>query len=390
VTTADHERAQPVAAVYRREMLPPSETFVRDHLLRMPRYRTAAVTSSVLPASLPVPGVPVVVPDTRSAAPRAEAAVLRRLGRPPQEVAAPSLAAAVRRTRATLVHAHFGVDAAWALPAVRRTGLPLVVTFHGYDVTVRPDVLARGGAGGRLLVDTFPALVERADAVVTVSEHLRRRLHERGVPAEKTHVIACGVDVASAPAPRPAEPGAPLLFVGRLAPKKGVADLLQALAGVPDAPVLVVAGDGPLRAELEALAARLRVRADFLGMRTSEEVRALMDGAALVCLPSRTAPDGDCEGLPVTALEAGLRGRAVVGYRHSGIPEAVLDGRTGLLAEEGDVAGLRDRLVAALADEGLRQRLGTAARERVAAHFDLDVLLDRLADVYDDVRARRR
>lgn len=379
-----------MAAVYRREMLPPSETFVRDHLLRMPRYRTVAVTSSVLPSSLPVPGVPVVVPDTRSAAPRAEAAVLRRLGRPPQEVAAPSLAAAVRRTRATLVHAHFGVDAAWALPAVRRTGLPLVVTFHGYDVTVRPDVLAAGGAGGRLLVDTFPALVERADAVVTVSEHLRRRLHERGVPAAKTHVIACGVDVASAPAPCPAGPGAPLLFVGRLAPKKGVADLLHALAGVPDAPVLLVAGDGPLRAELEALAARLRVRADFLGMRTSEEVRALMDGAALVCLPSRTAPDGDCEGLPVTALEAGLRGRAVVGYRHSGIPEAVLDGRTGLLAEEGDVAGLRDRLVAALADDGLRQRLGTAARERVAAHFDLDVLLGRLADVYDDVRARRR
>ncbi|MEJ5887569.1 glycosyltransferase [Pseudokineococcus marinus] len=376
----------PRVAVYRRYFLPRSETFVRDHLLRMPRYETRAVTSEVLYDPLLVPGVEPHLPRDRDLVPRAAAAVLRRLGRPPEQVAAPPLAAALRATGAGLVHVHFGVDAAWALPAVRLARLPLVVTFHGYDATMHPEVLRRSHSGA-LLVDGFDALVRRADAVVTVSRFLREALLRRGVPGEKIHVIACGVDVARAPDPTP-PPEGPLLFVGRLAEKKGVGDLLEALAGLPGSPELVIAGDGPLRTELESRAAALRVRARFVGMRTSDEVADLMERASAVCLPSKTAADGDCEGLPVTALEAGLHGRALVGYAHSGIPEAVVDERTGLLAAEGDVMGLRARLGRLLEDDALRRRLGSEARAHVAEHFDVGDLLGRMADVYDGTLSR--
>ncbi|MEJ5914134.1 glycosyltransferase [Pseudokineococcus sp. 1T1Z-3] len=373
-------------AVYRRQFLPRSETFVRDHLVHMPRHRTRAVTSELLPDALPVPGHRPLLPRATRPWPRAQAAVLRRRSSPPEEVAAPALASALRGSRADLVHAHFGVDAAWALPAVRRARLPLVVTFHGYDATLHPEVLGESYGGG-LLVRTFDALVERSAAVVTVSGYLRDRLSLRGVPSQKLHVVPCGVDVAGAPPPTPPPTGGPLLFVGRLAEKKGLGDLLEALAGLAEPPTLLVAGDGPLRATLQEQATRLRLDVTFLGMRTSAEVASLMAGASAVCMPSKTSSDGDCEGLPVTALEAGLAGRPVVGYSHSGIPEAVVDERTGLLAPEGDVGGLRQRLARLRDDVPARTRMGAAARYHVAEHFGLDLHLGRLADIYDAVLA---
>jgi len=99
--------------------------------------------------------------------------------------------------------------------------------------------------------------------------------------------------------------------------------------------------------------------------------------------PSKTAPDGDSEGLPTTILEAGALGVPTVSTRHSGIPEAVVDGSTGLLGPEGDPDTLASNIAALLADDELRRRFGAAARAHVAAHFDLSEqsrLLERLYD----------
>jgi len=379
--------ALPVAAVYRSYFLPRSETFVRDHLVRMPRYRTVPVTSELLPDPLPVPGHEALLARPEEFVPRAHASVLRRAGRD-RAAHDVGLADALRRSGADLVHAHFGTDAARIRPAAARRRLPLVATFHGYDVTMR-DADLRQNPDGAWLLDTWSQLVEGAAAVVTVSRFMRDLLLARGVPAGKLHVIACGVDVREfEPVPAPASPS--LLFVGRLVEKKGVADLLDALAGLPDAPPLDVVGDGPLRADLERHAERSRVRATFHGSRTTEEIRRAMGGATAVVMPSKRAPSGDSEGLGVTALEAGASSRPLVGYAHGGLSEAVLDEDTGLLAPEGDVEGLRLRLRRVLEDPAAAAQMGARAREHVAATFDEDTLLARLADVYDGVLPARR
>lgn len=375
---------RPCVAVYRSRFLPRSETFVRDHVLHMPRYDVVAVTSQLLPDSLPVPGARVVAPDRPRGLVQLETRVRRRTRGTPNAVATPALAAMLRSTGADLVHAHFGTDGAWIMGAARRARLPLVVTFHGYDATVDDQSLSTS-SGGALLVAKRDELARYAAAIITVSTFLHDRLLDRGVPEEKIHVIPCGIDTAAwAPAP-PAGLGAPVLFVGRLVEKKGVEDLLHAMTAVPDAPPLFVAGDGPLRPSLEALAAELGVRTQFLGVQTSDQVADLMAEAALVAMPSKTARNGDSEGLPVTAIEAASRGRAVVGYRHSGLVDAVASGRTGLLVAEGDVDSLGRGLAQLLADHQLRQRLAAAGPAHVEAHFTRQDTLSRVADVYDSV-----
>jgi colanic acid/amylovoran biosynthesis glycosyltransferase len=98
--------------------------------------------------------------------------------------------------------------------------------------------------------------------------------------------------------------------------------------------------------------------------------------------PSKTAPDGDSEGLPTTIVEAAGLGLPVVATRHSGIPEAVVDGETGLLGAEGDRAALAANLRRLLADDALRTQLGAAARKHAEASFDVRRQAGRLEELY--------
>ncbi|WP_380174168.1 glycosyltransferase [Kineococcus sp. DHX-1] len=376
----------PVAAVYRQTFLPRSETFVRDHLVRMPRYRTIAVTSRLSEDPLPVPGHDPVVARAASPLPRVRAAVWRRTGHGPR-AHAEALADTFRRSRADLVHAHFGPDGALALEPARRARKPLVVTFHGYDVTTEPEHL-RSSEDGALLLRRWDQLVRTA-GIITVSRFLKDILVARGADPARVHVIGCGVDVdAFEVSPFPERPE--LVFVGRLVEKKGVGDALEALAGLEDPPHLTVLGDGPLRGELEARAAALRLPVTFRGVATTEEIRSALARATAVVMPSRRAPNGDSEGLGVTALEAGASGRPLVGYAHGGLSEAVVDGVTGRLAPEGDVDGLRAVLRTVLDDLDGAADMGRRAREHVVSSFDQDAQLRRVADVYDEVLSRRR
>lgn len=385
-TTGARPSDEPAVAVYRRRFLPPSETFVRDHLLHQPRYRGVAVAEELLPDGPGlglVPHLPVADPWHHRAARR----VLRtaRARQPQAHVA--RLAGALRATGAVVAHAHFGVDGARLLGAARRTRLPLVVTFHGYDATTRHEVL-RESAEGRVLVEHWHEVLHTVDAVIAVSRFIRDALERRGADPGRIVVIPCGVDTRRYDcSPPPA--GGPVLFVGRLVEKKGVGDLLRAAAAAPGIPPLIIVGDGPLKPSLQALAASLRVDARFLGVQDSGQVRVWMQRASLVAMPSKQAASGDCEGLPVTALEASASGRAVVGYRHSGIGDAVIHGATGLLATEGDVRGLAECLERLSGDRWSGEQMGRRGRQHVEARFQQADKLAEVADLYDRVRAAR-
>lgn len=268
-----------------------------------------------------------------------------------------------------LVHAHFASDALIAAPSVRKLGLPLVVTLHGHDVTLLP---ARPGRRGRRYRRRLAALFTQADLLLAVSEHIRDTAVRLGADPAKVRVHHVGVPV-KAEEPPLAAPTHDVLFVGRLVAKKGGEDLLRAVSTLPSGQAVrvAIAGAGPLDEELRALAARLGVTADFLGEVDPPRIRELMRVSRVVAVPSKTAQSGDTEGLPTVAVEAGAAGLPVVGTRHAGIPEIVLDGRTGLLVDEGDVEALAAGIDLLLADEALRARLGAAARERVLEHFDL-------------------
>ena len=179
-------------------------------------------------------------------------------------------------------------------------------------------------------------------------------------------------------------PGPRLLAVGRLAFQKGFDLLLAALAALPAdgaAPRLALAGDGPERASLVREIARrgLAERVALLGERG--DIAGLMSAADLVVLPSRR------EGLPYVALEALALERPVVATAAGGIPELIVDRKTGWLAEPGSVRSLADALGRALAEPERGAELARRGRERVERAFDAAAMAAANAQAYREIAA---
>ncbi|MFM7489947.1 MAG: glycosyltransferase [Actinomycetota bacterium] len=294
---------------------------------------------------------------------------------------------AIARLRPALLHAHFGPDGMLAMRIAERHRLPLVVSFHGYDATRRDDSFTT--AGGRLWLTHRAELFDRATYLLANSEFVRGRLIALGAPADKVVLHRIGVDLGRfAPAASTSTSTAPdhVVFVGRLAAVKGIDIAVRAMAVVrrshPSARLTVV-GDGPLRSEMEELAVSLGVDVTWRGALPFDQVLDELSTATVVVAPSITATNGQPEALGLSLVEAQACGIAVVASRSGGIPETVVDGVTGLLAEEGSVDETANHITRLLGDSELRSRLGRAGREHVTREFDLASQSRRLSELYD-------
>jgi glycosyltransferase involved in cell wall biosynthesis len=287
-----------------------------------------------------------------------------------------------------LIHAHFGPDGVYGAALARHLGVPLFVTFHGFDATMHRSALWRSR---KVYVAQFllreRQLQRTAACFIAISKFIASKLRERGYPSDKIVQHYIGVDTEKF------QPGTPshnryVLCVGRAVEKKGVDTVIRAFARIaprhPDVR-LVHVGAGPLLDDLRALLVQLGIqgRVELRGAIDHDEVRELMRGASVFALASCTAHDGDAEGLGIVFNEASACGVPSVATAHGGIPEAVLDGDTGLLSPEHDVAAMADHLDAVLGDRGLAQRLGRRAREYVCEVFDLRKQTAHLEALYD-------
>src|SRR6185437_4521025 len=236
-------------------------------------------------------------------------------------------------------------------------------------------------------------LIREGDLFLAVSDAVRRLAVGAGYPAERTMTHYLGVDLAAFPVGH-GDREATVLHVGRLVEKKGTGVLLDAFARVraaQPAARLVIIGDGPLRGSLEALADRLGLgeAVRFLGSQPHASVAEWMRRAAVLAVPSVTARDGDAEGLPTVVMEAAASGLAVVGSDHSGIPEAIDDGRSGFVVAEGEALPLARCLTELLVSRDLRRSMGAAGRYLAERRFDRVRQFARLEALYDDLIARR-
>lgn len=242
---------------------------------------------------------------------------------------------------------------------------------------------------GRRQLDIDRRLARWTDRVVGNSRAVVEFYRKAGIPEDRLAMIPSGIGAEEPPAVDPAavrlELGlagdAPLvIFAGRLAAQKGVADLIAALDllhyGMPELRTLIV-GDGPLRSQLEELAHAFRLdsRVHFLGHRN--DVPRLLAAADLLVLPSLY------EGLPNVVLEAMRFAKPVVATAAPGTTEVVADGRTGLLVPPGDPPALARAMRTVLRDPDLARRLGAEGRTRVDAEFRADTMIARFADLYE-------
>jgi glycosyltransferase involved in cell wall biosynthesis len=271
-----------------------------------------------------------------------------------------------------LIHANWTLSAAAALPARLRHRRPLVVTVQGSDM-VRATRLPWAASITR-------QVLRRCDRVLVLSTALRDRALALGIPDGLVHILPNGVDTRDFRPPEGVRE-AVILFVGALAPIKGVRHLVQCLPrvlAVWPAYRLVLVGEGPQRAELETLAQSLGVadRVDFIGPQSPAQVRVWMQRARVFVLPSVE------EGLGVVLLEALATGTPCVASRAGGIPDVVTP-EVGLLVPPGNSDALAEAINLILGSSQERYaELSRHARARAETHFSWEVIGARLLEVY--------
>jgi len=280
-----------------------------------------------------------------------------------------TLAPAVRRaarSRTQHLHAHFAAGA--ALDAMRIGALlrlPYSVMTHGYDIFQLPANLREKH--------------ERAAFAATACDYSARYLRERFGVEARTLVVGVDPDAFDREAPPPG--GRTVVAVARLVEKKGLRHVIDAAARV-QVDRVVIAGDGPLRDQLERQAAELGISdiVEFRGEQTPDQVRALLDEADVLAAPSVVAADGDRDTMPVVVKEALAMKVPVVASDEVGLPEVVRP-EWGRLVPPGDsepLAAAIDELLALAPDE--RAAMGRAGRAFVQEQCNVATETAKLAD----------
>lgn len=313
---------------------------------------------------------------------RAAARAARR-GRPAPVCALYEGAPFVGRGAYDALLCHFGPNGERAL-RVRDAGLVsgrVVTAMHGADMSRH---IATHGPG------VYRKLFARGDLFLPVSAVWRDRLIALGCDPARIVVHRMGVALRAFPFAPPRPPAADepvrLLCIARLVEKKGIEYAVQAVArlradGVPV--VLDVIGDGPLRGSLLRLVHDLGLpnAVRIVGARTGADVARSLRAAHVFVVPSVTAADGDMEGIPVALMEAMASGVPVVATWHSGIPELVRHGTSGLLVPERDPGALAGAIQRLVDRPEQWPVLARAARETIVRDYDVERLNDRLVEL---------
>jgi glycosyltransferase involved in cell wall biosynthesis len=277
------------------------------------------------------------------------------------------------------LHAHFlHTPASVARYAALMTGLPWSVSAHAKDIWTTPDWEKR-----EKLVDCRWAVTcsqAGFDALNALAPDGRVALVYHGL--DRAVFAPMDAERRARDGRNPEDPVV-ILCVARAVAKKGLGDLIAALAMLPRdlAWTFIHIGGGPLVKGLKRLAERRGIakRITWRGARPQEDVLAAYRAADLFALAPRIAPDGDRDGLPNVLVEAQSQGLAVVATRVSAVPELVEDGVNGLLVAPGDRAGLADALARLIGDPASRARFGRAGEARIRRDFALATGIDRLA-----------
>lgn len=301
--------------VFKETLLPPSGTFILTQLESFRGFEAKLSGLERVRPSLAIDADALVLTQLPLSISTLRAKLYRRTG------IAPLFHRRCKEFNPDLVHAHFASGGHTAMTLADALRVPLIVTLHGSDVTVRSKHS-----------DYYGKLADRAACFVCVSKFIRDCALAIGFPSEKLAVHYIGVDREHFAPPTTRGDSTNVLFVGRLVEKKGCEYLLRAMHLVQREHAnceLTIIGDGPLRRKLESLANELQIRCTSQGVQPAVAVHAPLREAQILCVPSITAANGDSEGFGMVFAEAQSMGVPVVSSMHGGVPEAVQDGESG-------------------------------------------------------------
>jgi colanic acid/amylovoran biosynthesis glycosyltransferase len=285
-----------------------------------------------------------------------------------------------------IVHCHFGSNGLLGVH-LKQIGMPgkFITTFHGYDVHSYIRTKEK---------TIYKALFKNGDCFTANTNFTKQKIVELGCPEEKIVILPVGVDLSKFQfherrIPRADEPVI-MLTVGRLIEKKGHKYALEALKQTAlnhKTISYIIAGEGPLRDNLKSQVNELGLEHNvkFLGAVDQNEALSLYRKAHFFVLPCVTASDGDTEGQALVLQEAQATGLPVISTFHNGIPEGVLNGKSGFLVPEKDVDALSDRITYLIKNPDRWSSFGYAGRKYVEEKYDINKLNSELINIYQNL-----
>jgi len=266
-----------------------------------------------------------------------------------------------------VVFAQFGTVGAEIMKICKKINVPLIVHFHGFDISVKTVV--------EYYREKYLEMFEYATYIIAVSKCMRNMLINLGCCESKIVYNPCSANDAYYNI-RPTYNKKLFIGAGRFAHKKAPQNTILAFVKVlekhPDA-TLILAGEGELLEACKELIKQNHIeKSVFLpGVFKAEQLEQWLSEAMAFVQHSITAPNGDMEGTPVVILEASLAGLPIISTFHAGIPDVIIDGKTGLLVNEGDIEGMAKNMIWILDNPEKAKEMGVAGKENIWKNFNM-------------------
>lgn len=294
----------------------------------------------------------------------------------------------VKQVKPDIIHAQFGPMGVICSKITEKLKIPLLVTFHGYDIST----LIRD----EYWVKIYNQLFIDGSKFIGVSNHICEKLINIGCPKDKLIRFAAGIKIENFEYRETIidkNNEIRLIHVGRLVEKKSPILLIKAFKIVYDyfrntiKLKLIIIGEGPLKEQAIKLANDLSLKdnIDFLGAIKHKDLKNYLSQSHIYTQHCITASNGDQEGLGVTFLEASAIGLPIVTTRHNGIPDAVLNEKTGFLVDEGDYEDMALKIIKLIENPELAKMMGKAGREYVSNYYNIRVQVKIAINIYNEI-----
>jgi len=292
----------------------------------------------------------------------------------------------INQEKPDVIHAHFGTHGCVVLPVALELGIPLVVSFHGFDAFRLPH--EKGWSA------KYRNLFAGASVVTVVSQLMKAHLIKLGCPPEKLQVIHVGKKMRDYAFREPqANAIRSFVSIGRLTAKKGHEDAICAFQKVlkthPELSLEII-GTGEQEPELKALIGDgpLQQKIKLSGALSHPETKKRLAASDAFILCSKTGTNGDMEGVPTVLMEAQAMGLPCVSTIHSGIPEVIPAENQWLLANEGNVNAIADKILKLVqTGQADLEEVAKRGREKVEREFNLETEVRKLKELYQQLSA---
>jgi len=368
---------KPKVIVFSNQLLNYSETFIRAQGEALQQFLASYLGSSSVSQGLSLPPHRRYIIQQRALGKLDD--MLLKLG-----ILTPRINNYVRSLKPSLIHAHFGPNGLTAIPLAKSCQVPLITTFHGFDVTINQVNKQQQGRLHLHYMKNKAQLMEHGSLFIAVSDFIKNKLIAQGFPKHKVVRHYIGIDTQFFTPDETVQRKAQVTIVGRLVPYKGHRFLIEAMKLVQQHfdVELVFIGDGPEKAALQAQAEQQGVKLRLTGKCTPEQVRQHLRESLVYCQTSVVLDNGHEEALALSIAEAQAVGTPAVVFASGGMAEAIVPSQSGFVVPTANIQALADAISTLLKDRTIWRQFSQAAINQVQQRHDLAKQCQALEQLY--------